>query len=114
MTIGIDQYRMRVVLFKPNRQQSKCYLNLCEVLCIGLIINTRNKKHALLAAVLISCLTEFKVEITSLPLRSLHIKLFNLPARGTCANGIFTSPPLKFTSPPYQDNFVQGLDQRLK
>jgi hypothetical protein len=45
---------------------------------------------------------------------SLHIKLFNLPARGTCANGIFTSPPLKFTSPPYQDNFVQGLDQRLK
>ena len=23
-------------------------------------------------------------------------------------------PPLKFTSPPYQDNFVQGLDQRLK
>jgi hypothetical protein len=23
MTIGIDQYRMRVVLFKPNRQQSK-------------------------------------------------------------------------------------------
>ena len=25
-------------------------------------INTRNKKHALLAAVLISCLTEFKVE----------------------------------------------------
>ena len=47
-------------------------------------------------------------------LHSLHIKLFNLPARGTCANGIFTSPPLKFTSPPYQDNFVQGLDQRLK
>ena len=38
---------------------------------------------------------------------SLHNKLFNLPARGTCANGIFTSPP-------YQDNFVQGLDQRLK
>ena len=62
MTIGIDQYRMRVGLFKPNRQQSKCYLNLCEVLCIGLIINTRNKKHALLAAVLISCLTEFKVK----------------------------------------------------
>ena len=45
---------------------------------------------------------------------SLHIKLFNLPSRGTCANGNFTSPPLKFTSPPYQDNFVQGLDQRLK
>ena len=62
MTIGIDQYRMRVGLFKPNRQQSKCYLNLCEVLCIGLIINTRNKKHALLASVLISCLTESKVE----------------------------------------------------
>ena len=62
MTIGIDQYRMRVGLFKPNRQQSKCYLNLCEILCIGLIINTRNKKHALLAAVLISCLPEFKVE----------------------------------------------------
>ena len=62
MAIGIDQYRMRVGLFKPNRQQSKCYLNLCEVLCIGLIINTRNKKHALLFAVLISCLTEFKVE----------------------------------------------------
>jgi hypothetical protein len=38
---------------------------------------------------------------------SLHNKLFNLPARETCANGIFTSPP-------YQDNFVQGLDQRLK
>jgi hypothetical protein len=36
-------YRMRVGLFKPNRQQSKCYLNLCEILCIGLIINTRNK-----------------------------------------------------------------------
>jgi hypothetical protein len=53
MTIGIDQYRMRVGLFKPNRQQSKCYLNLCKVLSIGLIINTRNKKHALLAAVLI-------------------------------------------------------------
>jgi hypothetical protein len=44
-----------------DRQQSKCYLNLYEVLCIGLIINTRNKKHALLAAVLISCLTEYKV-----------------------------------------------------
>jgi hypothetical protein len=27
MTIGIDQNRMRVGLFKPNRQQSKCYLN---------------------------------------------------------------------------------------
>ena len=38
---------------------------------------------------------------------SLHDKLFMLPARGTCANGIFTSPP-------YQDNFSQGLDQRLK
>ena len=62
MTIGIDQYRIRVGLIKPNRQQSKCYLNLYEVLCIGLIINTRNKKHALLTAVLISCLTEFKVE----------------------------------------------------
>ena len=62
MTIGIDQHKMRVGLFKPNRQQSKCYLNLYEVLCIGLIINTRNKKHALLAAVLISCLTEFNVE----------------------------------------------------
>ena len=49
-------------MIKPNRQQSKCYLNLCEVLCIGLKINTRNKKHALLAAVLISFLTEFKVE----------------------------------------------------
>jgi hypothetical protein len=24
---------------------------------------------------------------------SLHNKLFNLPARGTCSNGIFTSPP---------------------
>jgi hypothetical protein len=55
-------YRIRVGLIKPNRQQSKCYLNLYEVLCIGLIINTRNKKHALLTAVLISCLTEFKVE----------------------------------------------------
>ena len=29
---------------------------------LKLIINTRNKKHALLFAVLISCLTEFKVE----------------------------------------------------
>ena len=45
---------------------------------------------------------------------SLHDKLFMLPARGTCANGIFTNPPLEFTSPPYQDNFSQGLDQRLK
>jgi hypothetical protein len=50
------------IKYYPNRQQSKCYLNLCEILCIGLIINTRNKKHALLAAVLISCLPEFKVE----------------------------------------------------
>ena len=62
MTIGIDQYRMRVGLFKPNRQQSKCYLNIYEVLCSGLIIYTKNKKHALLAVVLISCLTEFKVK----------------------------------------------------
>ena len=62
MTIGIDQYRMRVGLFKPNRKQSKCYLNLCEILCIGLIIYTKNKKHALLSVVLTSCLTEFKVE----------------------------------------------------
>jgi hypothetical protein len=38
---------------------------------------------------------------------SLHNILFNLPTRGTCANGILTSPP-------YQDNFFQGLDQRLK
>jgi hypothetical protein len=28
-------------------------------------------------------------------------------SRETCANGIFTSPP-------YQDNFFQGLDERLK
>ena len=26
----------------------------------------------------------------------------------------FLQVPLEFTSPPYQDNFVQGLDQRLK
>ena len=30
---------------------------------------------------------------------SLHIKLFNLPARGTCANGIFTSPPWNLQVP---------------
>jgi hypothetical protein len=30
---------------------------------------------------------------------SLHNKLFNLPARGTCANGIFTSPPGIYKSP---------------
>jgi hypothetical protein len=45
---------------------------------------------------------------------SLHNKLFNLPARRTCSNGIFTSPPWNLQVPPYQDNFVQGLDQRLK
>ena len=53
---------MRVDLFKPNRQQSKYYLNLYEIASIGLIKNTKNKKHAVLAVVLISCLTEFKVE----------------------------------------------------
>jgi hypothetical protein len=26
----------------------------------------------------------------------------------------FLQVPLEFTSPPYQDNFVQGLDERLK
>ena len=60
------------------------------------------------------CLTPLSTIFQLYCIHSLHIKLFNLPARGTCANGIFTSPPLKFTSPPYQDNFVQGLDQRLK
>jgi hypothetical protein len=52
-------FTFSIFFVKPNRQQSKCYLNLCEVLCIGLIIYTKNKKHALLVAVLISCLTEF-------------------------------------------------------
>jgi hypothetical protein len=40
---------------------------------------------------------------------SLHNKLFNLPARGACSNGIFTSPPWNLQVPSYQDNFVQGM-----
>ena len=55
--------------------------------------------------------TKFRVQIA---ITSLHNKLFNFPARGTCSNGIFTSPPWNLQVPPYQDNFVQGLDQRLK
>jgi hypothetical protein len=45
-------------------------------------------------------------------------RLFLVDLRGIQAIDVLqlvlTSPPWNLQVPPYQDNFVQGLDQRLK
>ena len=98
---------MTVVLSPLDKKYVYQGITIFIYLGVANFIGGGNKEYYLCVQVCIKQEYYMYIFLYIVYVNSLHNKLFNLPARGTCANGIFTSPP-------YQDNFFQGLDQRLK